>query len=165
MRIVLEEGLEAQLGAPPAESGGADRGPGSDGHSPVRRNPEDRLPTVTCVYIPEGIDGVKARPALLNEFNIEISGGLGEIKSTTWRIGLMGYSSQRAECAAVPRNAGARPARSGHEAFHRRGHRGRAGDLRARRTGARRPREITSRFDKPDEHHTLKGQDFPITAR
>jgi alanine-glyoxylate transaminase/serine-glyoxylate transaminase/serine-pyruvate transaminase len=38
---------------------------------------------------------VKARVRLLNEFNIEISGGLGDIKSTTWRIGLMGYSSQR----------------------------------------------------------------------
>ena len=48
------------------------------------------------MYIPDGIDGVKARARLLNEFNIEIAGGLGEIKTTTWRIGLMGYSSQRA---------------------------------------------------------------------
>jgi alanine-glyoxylate transaminase/serine-glyoxylate transaminase/serine-pyruvate transaminase len=32
---------------------------------------------------------------MLNEFNIEIAGGLSDIKSTTWRIGLMGFSSQR----------------------------------------------------------------------
>ena len=36
------------------------------------------------------------RGRLLNEFNIEISGGLGDFKATMWRIGLMGYSSQRA---------------------------------------------------------------------
>ncbi len=35
------------------------------------------------------------RSRLLNEFNIEIAGGLGDIKTTTWRIGLMGFSSQR----------------------------------------------------------------------
>ncbi len=33
---------------------------------------------------------------LLNDFNIEIAGGLGDYKTTMWRIGLMGYSSQRA---------------------------------------------------------------------
>ena len=36
------------------------------------------------------------RGRLLNEFNIEIAGGLGDFKTTMWRIGLMGYSSQRA---------------------------------------------------------------------
>jgi len=32
---------------------------------------------------------------LLDEFNIEIAGGLGPVKGKIWRVGLMGYSSQR----------------------------------------------------------------------
>jgi aspartate aminotransferase-like enzyme len=59
------------------------------------QNPADRLPTVTAVTVPDGIDSAKVRGRLLNEFNIEIAGGLGDFKSTMWRIGLMGYSSQR----------------------------------------------------------------------
>ena len=65
------------------------------GMSLLVQNPAERLPTVTAVNIPEGIDGVKVRTRLLNEFNIEISGGLGELKTKIWRVGLMGYSSQR----------------------------------------------------------------------
>ena len=38
---------------------------------------------------------VDLRGRLLNEFDIEISGGLGELKNKIWRVGLMGYSSQR----------------------------------------------------------------------
>jgi alanine-glyoxylate transaminase/serine-glyoxylate transaminase/serine-pyruvate transaminase len=36
------------------------------------------------------------RRALLDEFNIEIGGGLGALKGKTWRIGLMGESSTEA---------------------------------------------------------------------
>ena len=59
------------------------------------RKPADRLPTVTAVEIPNGVDGARVRSRLLNEFHIEISGGLGELKSKILRIGFMGYSSQR----------------------------------------------------------------------
>jgi alanine-glyoxylate transaminase/serine-glyoxylate transaminase/serine-pyruvate transaminase len=59
------------------------------------QNPADRLETVTAVMVPSGIDSVKVRSRLLNEFNIEIAGGLGDFKATMWRVGLMGYSSQR----------------------------------------------------------------------
>jgi alanine-glyoxylate transaminase/serine-glyoxylate transaminase/serine-pyruvate transaminase len=31
----------------------------------------------------------------LEEYNIEIAGGLGAFKGKAWRIGLMGYSSRR----------------------------------------------------------------------
>jgi alanine-glyoxylate transaminase/serine-glyoxylate transaminase/serine-pyruvate transaminase len=30
----------------------------------------------------------------MQEFNIEIAGGLGELKGKVWRIGLMGHSSR-----------------------------------------------------------------------
>ncbi|MBZ5699097.1 MAG: alanine--glyoxylate aminotransferase family protein, partial [Acidobacteriia bacterium] len=59
------------------------------------RDPADRLPTVTAINIPDGVDGAKVSSRLLHEFSIEISGGLGELKGKIWRVGLMGYSSQR----------------------------------------------------------------------
>jgi len=41
------------------------------------------------------MDDHKVRKQLLDEFNIEIAGGLGPVKGKIWRVGLMGYSSQR----------------------------------------------------------------------
>jgi len=96
LRIVLENGLEASWERHRQNQAALVAGLEAMGIRLFVENPEDRLPTVTAVYIPSGVDGVKVRARLLNEFNIEISGGLGDIKATTWRIGLMGYSSQRA---------------------------------------------------------------------
>ncbi|MFC1965983.1 pyridoxal-phosphate-dependent aminotransferase family protein [Chloroflexota bacterium] len=52
-----------------------------------------RLSTLTSVRIPPGINDLHVRQRLLNEFGIEIGGGLGPLKGQIWRIGLMGYSS------------------------------------------------------------------------
>jgi len=60
------------------------------------KNPADRLPTVTAVMIPGGVDDEKVRNQLLDEFNIEIAGGFGAVKGKIWRVGLMGYCSQKA---------------------------------------------------------------------
>ncbi|HLA43522.1 MAG TPA: aminotransferase class V-fold PLP-dependent enzyme, partial [Aggregatilineales bacterium] len=57
--------------------------------------PEYRLPSLTTVRVPDGVDELAIRKQLLNEYNIEISGGLGALKGRAWRIGLMGYSSRR----------------------------------------------------------------------
>ena len=54
-----------------------------------------RLPSLTTVNIPEGVVDLDVRRKLLNDYNIEISGGLGQMAGKIWRIGLMGYSSQR----------------------------------------------------------------------
>lgn len=54
-----------------------------------------RLPVLTAVRVPEGVDELKVRQALLAEEGIEIGGGLGELRGKVWRIGLMGYSSTR----------------------------------------------------------------------
>jgi alanine-glyoxylate transaminase/serine-glyoxylate transaminase/serine-pyruvate transaminase len=35
------------------------------------------------------------RRQLLDEFNIEIAGGIGALKGKLWRVGLMGFSSQK----------------------------------------------------------------------
>ncbi len=55
---------------------------------------EFRLPTLTTVRIPEGVDGKAISRQLLTDYNIEIGGGLGELAGQVWRIGLMGYNSR-----------------------------------------------------------------------
>ena len=52
-----------------------------------------RLPTLTTVKIPEGVDGKAFTRHLLNNFGIEIGGGLGNLAGKVWRVGLMGYNS------------------------------------------------------------------------
>lgn len=52
-----------------------------------------RLPTLTTVRIPEGIDGKAFSRHLLDRFGIEVGGGLGDLAGKVWRIGLMGYNS------------------------------------------------------------------------
>ncbi|GAC1461165.1 MAG: alanine--glyoxylate aminotransferase family protein [Chamaesiphon sp.] len=53
-----------------------------------------RLPTLTTVCIPEGVDGKAIARQLLNEYDIEIGMGLGELAGQVWRVGLMGFNSQ-----------------------------------------------------------------------
>lgn len=57
--------------------------------------PAHRLPSLTTVSVPAGVDEAKIRQGLLDEYNVEIAGGLGAFKGKAWRIGLMGYSSRR----------------------------------------------------------------------
>lgn len=54
-----------------------------------------RLPTLTTVCIPDGVDGKAVARRLLTEHNIEIGGGLGELAGKVWRVGLMGYNSRQ----------------------------------------------------------------------
>ncbi len=56
---------------------------------------EFRLPTLTTITVPEGVDAGKVSRQLLDEYNIEIAGGLGAFKGKVWRVGLMGYSSSK----------------------------------------------------------------------
>jgi len=50
---------------------------------------------LNSVSIPEGVDDAAVRKQLLNEFNIEIGGGIGPLKGKAWRIGLMGEACQK----------------------------------------------------------------------
>lgn len=56
--------------------------------------PEFRLPTLTTVRVPDGVDAKAIARQLLTEHNIEVGGGLGELAGKVWRIGLMGYNSR-----------------------------------------------------------------------
>jgi len=95
MRIVVEEGLEARWERHRVNQLALIAGVEAMGLGLLVKNPADRLPTVTAVMIPSGIDDVKVRNQLLDEFNIEIAGGFGPVKGKIWRVGLMGYCSQK----------------------------------------------------------------------
>jgi alanine-glyoxylate transaminase/serine-glyoxylate transaminase/serine-pyruvate transaminase len=55
---------------------------------------EIRLPTLTTVRIPDGVDGAAVATQMMKEYNIEIAGGLGDLAGKVWRIGLMGYNAR-----------------------------------------------------------------------
>ncbi len=57
--------------------------------------PEHSLCTLNCVAFPEGIDDAAVRSKLLNDYDIEIGGGLGAFAGKAWRIGLMGSGANQ----------------------------------------------------------------------
>jgi alanine-glyoxylate transaminase/serine-glyoxylate transaminase/serine-pyruvate transaminase len=95
MRLVVEEGLETRWERHRVNQLALIAGLEGMGLKLLVEKPSDRLPTVTAVMIPSGVDDTKLRNQLLDEFNIEIAGGFGPIKGKIWRVGLMGYSSQK----------------------------------------------------------------------
>jgi (S)-ureidoglycine-glyoxylate aminotransferase len=57
--------------------------------------PEHRLPFITPVVVPDGVDELGVRRRLLDDFGIEIGAAFGPLQGRIWRIGTMGYSAQR----------------------------------------------------------------------
>jgi (S)-ureidoglycine-glyoxylate aminotransferase len=55
-----------------------------------------KMPNVTAVRIPDGIDGEKVRSAMLHDFGIEIGTSFGPLHGRVWRIGTMGYNCRKA---------------------------------------------------------------------
>lgn len=92
LRIVLEEGLENRFARH------------QKNHELLRDGLESlgfeylvakryRLPMLNAVKTPAGVDEAAVRKRLLEEYNIEVGGGLGPFAGKLWRIGLMGESS------------------------------------------------------------------------
>src|SRR3954465_10894926 len=52
-----------------------------------------RLPELTTVKVPDGVDSAAVRKELLERYDIEIGGGVGAYAATVWRIGLMGANA------------------------------------------------------------------------
>jgi (S)-ureidoglycine-glyoxylate aminotransferase len=50
-----------------------------------------KMPNVTGVYIPDGVNGDAVRAMMLNDFGIEIGTSFGPLHGKIWRIGTMGY--------------------------------------------------------------------------
>jgi alanine-glyoxylate transaminase/serine-glyoxylate transaminase/serine-pyruvate transaminase len=78
MRLVVEEGLEARWERHRMNQLALIAGLEAMGLDLLVKNPADRV-----------------RNQLLDEFNIEIAGGFGPVKGKIWRVGLMGYCSQK----------------------------------------------------------------------
>lgn len=62
---------------------------------------EERLDQLTVVKLPKGIDDVKLRTQLLEEYSIEVGRGLGKFAGEVIRIGLMGESCVPANVFAL----------------------------------------------------------------
>jgi hypothetical protein len=62
-----------------------------------------RLPQLNAVCVPAGVDEAAVRLRLLEQFNLELGGGLGALAGKVWRIGLMGYSARRRTCCCASR--------------------------------------------------------------
>ena len=94
LRIVVEEGLEARFRRHRENAGALQSGAVAMGLE-LAAQEGYRLPQLTAVRIPNGIDDTRVRNDLLRLFNTEIGAGLGPFKGKVWRIGLMGESSRR----------------------------------------------------------------------
>ncbi len=97
LRVVAEEGLEARFARHRANHRALAAGLEALGFRFVVA-PERRLWMLNSVFLPElaaGNDEAKLRRRLLDEFSIEVGGGLGAFKGKIWRIGLMGESSRK----------------------------------------------------------------------
>jgi aspartate aminotransferase-like enzyme len=53
-----------------------------------------RLPELTTVKVPDGVDSAAVRKVLLERHGLEIGAGAGKLASTVWRIGLMGHNAR-----------------------------------------------------------------------
>jgi len=93
LQIVIEEGLETRFARHEQMHKRLRSGLETMG---LRYVPKQSLHTLNCVYTPQGTDDAAVRRRLLDEYGIEIGGGLGAMAGNAWRIGLMGHgASQR----------------------------------------------------------------------
>lgn len=94
LRLVLAEGIEAREARHQRHSLALAAGLEALGlRLPVPA--AERLPPLTLVSVPEGIDEARVRQDLLDEYGLEIGSGLGKFKGNAWRIGLMGAGASR----------------------------------------------------------------------
>ena len=94
LRIIAEEGLEARFNRHMLNHQALVAGIEAMGLSMLVAEGE-RLPMLNAIRIPEGTDDLKVRKTLLNDFGMEIGGGLGDLAGKVWRVGLMGHASRR----------------------------------------------------------------------
>ncbi|UCF82782.1 MAG: alanine--glyoxylate aminotransferase family protein [Desulfobacteraceae bacterium] len=94
LRILAEEGLEARFARHLLNHRALVAGVEAMGLSMLVPEGE-RLPMLNAIRIPEGADDVSVRRTLLNDFSIEIGGGLGDLAGKIWRVGLMGHACCR----------------------------------------------------------------------
>ena len=92
LRIVLDEGLSARWARHAARHKDLKAGLEELGFHYLA-DPDHQLPMLNAVGLPEGVEEGPVRARLVDEFGIEVGGGLGEYKGKAWRIGIMGESA------------------------------------------------------------------------
>lgn len=94
LRLLCNEGIEASFARHKLNDTAIQAGIQAMGLS-IYGNLETKMPTVTPIIVPEGIDSEAVRATLLNTFGVEIASSFGPLKGKVWRIGNMGFSSRR----------------------------------------------------------------------
>jgi alanine-glyoxylate transaminase / serine-glyoxylate transaminase / serine-pyruvate transaminase len=100
LRMLMEEGLDNRIRRHARVAAALRAGLEALGIG-LLADPEHRLNPLTTALIPEGIDDAAVRRQLLEGYNIEIGGGLGELRGKVWRIGLMGESAREINVFAL----------------------------------------------------------------
>jgi alanine-glyoxylate transaminase/serine-glyoxylate transaminase/serine-pyruvate transaminase len=90
--VLLEEGLDASWARHRRVGGLLQDALPELGFRPFAE--ERRLPQLTSVWLPDGVDDAKLRAELRTRYDIEVGGGLGAFAGKGWRIGLMGHSAR-----------------------------------------------------------------------
>ncbi len=88
--IVVEEGLEKRIARHEQMHRRLRTGLEALGLGYV---PKHSLHSLNCIHIPPGADDATVRRRLLEDYGIEIGGGLGPMAGKAWRIGLMGHGA------------------------------------------------------------------------
>lgn len=95
LRLVVEEGLAERWARHQDNAELFWEGLAQMGMSCHVVDPAQRIPALTTVRVPDGVDAKEVAGRLLNEYNIEIAGGFGQLAGKVWRVGLMGFNSRR----------------------------------------------------------------------
>ena len=93
-RILLQEGLQKAFARHALASRATSEGLKAMGLK-LFGDQAHKMANVTGVVIPAGVDGERARRALLSDFNIEIGTSFGPLHGKIWRIGTMGYNARK----------------------------------------------------------------------
>ena len=100
LRMMMEEGIEERHDRHARVAAGLRAGLTAMGLE-LATDPQYQLNPLTVVNAPPGVDEAMVRQRLLNEWNIEVSGGLGEFRGQVWRIGMMGEGARERNVLAV----------------------------------------------------------------
>jgi (S)-ureidoglycine---glyoxylate transaminase len=96
LRAIQVEGLEPRFARHRLHGGALRAGIAALGLQLFGREPPaHRLPMLTPVVVPDGIDDLRVRSLLLQDFGIEIGAAFGPLQGRIWRIGTLGYSAAR----------------------------------------------------------------------
>ena len=100
LRMMLEEGLENRIDRHARVTAALIAGLEAMGIG-ILAEPDYRLNPLTAAVVPEGVDDATVRRRLLDDYSIEIGGGLGDLRGKVWRIGLMGESAREVNVFAL----------------------------------------------------------------